>query len=285
MKRLLAYYHTLAPRRARFLPLFFAFVVVALVPISCRTVNRAAVILPNVPGADYIGSKDCEQCHEEIYRDFATADHANLLAPGRNARNVGCESCHGPASIHSDSGGEIPPPYTFRAGRPLSADPGGRVGTTDPRAVQTVCYHCHLDIRGKFSLASHHPVPEGRMSCTECHDPHKGHALKAGRAAARAADEGCLQCHPAQRGPFVFPHEAMNEGCTACHDPHGSVNAKLLTQRDSTLCLKCHMQQPVGGRLLIGGSDHTLRVQQGTCWTAGCHEAVHGSRVSSSLRF
>jgi hypothetical protein len=27
------------------------------------------------------------------------------------------------------------------------------------------------------------------------------------------------------------------------------------------------------------------RIQQGTCWTAGCHEAVHGSRVDSSLRF
>jgi hypothetical protein len=26
-------------------------------------------------------------------------------------------------------------------------------------------------------------------------------------------------------------------------------------------------------------------VQQGTCWTAGCHTAVHGSRVSPSLRF
>jgi hypothetical protein len=26
-------------------------------------------------------------------------------------------------------------------------------------------------------------------------------------------------------------------------------------------------------------------VQRGTCWSAGCHEAVHGSHVSSSLRF
>jgi hypothetical protein len=23
----------------------------------------------------------------------------------------------------------------------------------------------------------------------------------------------------------------------------------------------------------------------GTCWSAGCHEAVHGSQVSSSLRY
>ena len=33
---------------------------------SCRTVNRRVVLLPDVPGAKYIGSKECEQCHEEI---------------------------------------------------------------------------------------------------------------------------------------------------------------------------------------------------------------------------
>ena len=59
----------------------------------------------------------------------------------------------------------------------------------------------------------------------------------------------------------------------------------LLTARDANLCLKCHFQQVNGTQILIGGSDHTVRVRQGTCWTAGCHEAFHGSRVSPSLRF
>jgi predicted CXXCH cytochrome family protein len=77
----------------------------------------------------------------------------------------------------------------------------------------------------------------------------------------------------------------LREGCTTCHTAHGSVNAKMLTERNSNLCLKCHFQQVKGGSILIGGSDHTLRLQQGTCWTAGCHEAIHGSRVNSSLRF
>src|SRR5215471_19331857 len=72
--------------------------------IACRTVNRAVVQLPNVPGAKYIGSKECEQCHEEIYRGFQTADHARLRTDGPNAIDAGCESCHGPASLHSDSG-------------------------------------------------------------------------------------------------------------------------------------------------------------------------------------
>ena len=66
--------------------------------ISCRTVNRAVVQLPDVPGAKYIGSKECDQCHEELYRDFQTADHARLMTEGPNAIEAGCESCHGPAS-------------------------------------------------------------------------------------------------------------------------------------------------------------------------------------------
>src|SRR5262249_24231427 len=136
-----------------------------------------------------------------------------------------------------------------------------------------------------FSLNSHHPVPEGRMTCTDCHSPHKGSIRTGSSTSLVSESESCLRCHAAQRGPFVFEHEVMRAGCTTCHTAHGSINAKLLTVRDSNLCLKCHFHQVNNGRILIGGSDHTLRLQIGTCWTAGCHEAVHGSRVNSSLRF
>ncbi len=254
--------------------------------ISCQTVTRTVVILPDVPGAKYIGSKECEQCHDQRCREFATADHARLMAPGPNALGVGCESCHGPASLHSESGGETKPPYSFTAGRPQSSSYGAQVQIEPARSVQTVCFRCHLDVRGQFALPSHHPVPEGRLGCTGCHPPHKGSIYKGGGTTTLLLEnEVCLACHPAQRGPYVFEHEALREGCTTCHTPHGSVNAKMLKQRDANLCLRCHFQQVTGGKVLIGGSDHTLRLQQGTCWTAGCHEAVHGSRVSSSLRF
>ena len=270
---------------ARVLALLAGVVVMVVAAISCGTVTRKVVMLPDVPGAKYIGSKACEECHEDLYKNFQTADHSRLIAQGPNSKNVGCESCHGPASLHSNSGGEVKPPYSFTAGRPAAKGQGALVTTPVARATEQVCFTCHADVRGQFNLPSHHPVPEGKMTCTECHSPHKGFINKGGSTALHSQDETCLKCHPSQQGPYVFEHEAMHEGCTVCHTAHGSVNAKMLTVRDANLCLKCHFQQVQGGVIRIGGSDHTLRVQQGTCWTAGCHAAVHGSRVNSSLRY
>jgi predicted CXXCH cytochrome family protein len=276
-------------KRGRNLVLAAGGVVLLLAGISCSTVNRQVVELPDVPGAKYIGSSECEQCHEDLYRGFQTADHSRLIAAGTNALNAGCESCHGPCSLHSDSGGEIKPPFSFTSGRPEPASAATLAGVPPARTTETVCYQCHNDVRGQFQLPSHHPVPEGRMKCTECHSPHKGSVLAGGGTALLSQNENCLKCHPAQRGPYVFEHEAMQEGCTTCHTAHGSVNAKMLTVRDSNLCLKCHFQQQVQNgttiSILIGGKDHTLSLQQGACWSAGCHEAVHGSRVNPSLRF
>ncbi len=92
--------------------------VLLLAAISCSTINRQAVVLPDVPGAKYVGSAECEQCHDEICRSFKTADHARLIAQGKNGLDAGCESCHGPCSLHEDSGGDVKPPYSFTAGRP-----------------------------------------------------------------------------------------------------------------------------------------------------------------------
>src|SRR5437762_11035777 len=110
--------------------------------------------------------------------------------------------------------------------------------------------------------------------------------LKGGGLAFLSQNETCFQCHSAQRGPFVFEHEAVRQGCVTCHSPHGSVNQRLLNERNQTLCLKCHFQeQKEPGHIFIGDVDHSSFLPQGTCWSAGCHEAIHGSQVNPLLRY
>ena len=248
------------------LPLTVALLSVVLF-VACAQVDRVVIAPPSIPGAHFVGSKNCADCHGNITKDFVTATHAKLKAQGANAENIGCETCHGPGSVHSETG-------------------GARHTIINPNKSPEVCFDCHLDMKGKFSLPHTHPVMQGKVSCSDCHNPHKGDAIKASVFSLTTEMDTCGKCHIAQRGPFVFEHEAVREGCTTCHDPHGSVNEKMLVQRNSNLCLKCHFQQQtVSGKLYIGGSDHTSRLSRGTCWSAGCHEAVHGSQIGSSLRF
>src|ERR1044071_2855183 len=253
--------------RRRRLLVVFAVLSLTVVAISCATVKRTVLAPPNIPGAEFVGSQTCADCHEAIVRDFKTATHARLKATGDNAKNVGCESCHGPGSLHNQSGGT-------------------RDTIINPRKSPETCFQCHLDKRGEFNLPYHHPVLEGKVSCGDCHNPHKGPAVKSGGTALMSENETCAKCHTPQFGPFVFEHEALREGCTTCHRVHGSVNQKMLVSRNQTLCLTCHFQQQTTpGRLFIGGRDHTSFVSRGTCWSAGCHEAVHGSQIGTSMRF
>ena len=247
----------------------FAIVAVSgwiLAVISCTTVSRVVLSPPMVAGASFVGSSECADCHGDLVEGFADSTHSILMVASV-ADETGCESCHGPGSLHVQSGGS-----------PLKV--------VNPGRSSNVCFECHLDKQGEFRLEHSHPVIDGKVSCTDCHDPHKGPAVAFGGMNLQSINDNCYECHSAQRGPYVFEHEAAREGCTVCHSPHGSVNAKMLKSRNATLCLQCHFQeQTADGAIQIGGRDHRNFLPRGTCWTAGCHEAVHGSHVNSSLRF
>ncbi|HEX4645979.1 MAG TPA: cytochrome c3 family protein, partial [Verrucomicrobiae bacterium] len=136
-------------------------------------------------------------------------------------------------------------------------------------------------------------VIEGKMNCVQCHDPHGMDIMKPAHGLAMSRlNENCAECHRDQTRPFVFEHPAMREGCITCHNPHGSINAKMLTQRDNNLCLRCHAQIQgaaaggIGsGHIFIGKEDHTTHLQYGACWTSGCHSSVHGSNINPYLFF
>ena len=241
--------------------------------ISCAFKPGTAYVPLEIPGATYVGNQACADCHKDIVRKFPASPHARVHFENvPMAGQTGCESCHGPGSKHIASGGSA----SF---------------IINPRHDPMSCFQCHLDIHAEFNLPQHHPVIEDHMSCVDCHDPHGGDIMKptAGGLAMARENESCAQCHRDQTRPFVFEHPAMSEGCTLCHNPHGSVNQKMLVISDPNLCLRCHAQvqgpNVPAGHIYIGNSDHTTFLQAGTCWTSGCHTAVHGSNVDPRLRY
>jgi predicted CXXCH cytochrome family protein len=237
---------------------------------SCSSVGPHSVFTPpQVEGAGFVGNKTCAECHSDYSRHFDSSPHARLHISDVNAPGgIGCESCHGPGSLHVKAG-------------------GGRQLIVNPRKNSEACFNCHIEQHAEFNLPQHHPVLENRMNCVQCHDPHGSDIFKpaSGLGFARK-NQSCAECHREQTRLFIYEHDAMREGCAICHVPHGSINEKMLVQRDNNLCLKCHAQVPVaGGEIFIGDTPHTAFLQRGGCWTSGCHTAVHGSNIDRQLRF
>ena len=237
---------------------------------SCSSLPATVIAPLEIPGAHYVGNAACAECHTNITRQFATSPHAHLhLEAASRPDGTGCESCHGPGSRHVEGGG------------------GYDRFIINPRKNPDACFRCHLTTRAEFQLPVHHPVIEGRMNCVQCHDPHGGDILKpAGGLAMARLNEDCAQCHREQTRPFVFEHPALREGCVTCHNPHGSINRMMLAQAGDNLCFRCHAQvQSTGGEIYIGASPHAYYLSLGTCWSSGCHTAVHGSDIDPRLRY
>ena len=226
--------------------------------------------------AEYIGSESCAACHSKEAKEFKRSTHARISlpvpgtdfqrsVPGTDFQAQGCEMCHGPGSLHAAAGG----------GK-------GVGGIINPRKDPSACFTCHLDKKHEFKLPFHHPVMEGKMSCADCHSAHGPEVRPWTATSMEGVNEACFKCHKEQRGPFAWEHEALREGCTTCHKVHGSIHDKMLVARDNNLCLRCHTQVNFP---TIGKSGHGGRLPQGTCFSAGCHTAVHGSNFDDHLRY
>jgi DmsE family decaheme c-type cytochrome len=282
---------------------------------------------PPSSASGFVGSNVCRSCHPDVWANFYKNPHFKSVASGKEApERTGCEACHGPGKAHVEARGgkativafsELQPRQVLdnclrchaetlsRANIRRSTHTLNDVVCSNCHSIhkspvpkfllaqrQTeLCYGCHTDVRGQFSMPFKHRVNEGFMTCTDCHNPH-GAFAPTWRMASRprmldqalANEEPCLKCHSEKRGPFVYEHEPVRvEGCETCHYPHGSTNSRLLRRPVVfTLCLECHNGADSFGRqnsgILILTSSHNLadpRYQN--CTT--CHVRVHGSNA------
>ncbi len=218
-------------------------------------------------------SQMCLTCHDRGVGSFWHSEHADA--------GVSCWSCH-PDALHGvrestarNAAGNL---ETWWYYEPAQLDRGRVTSFAAPQPGSRraeFCYQCHADVKSDFELQFHHPVPEGRIRCTDCHSPH-------GEATIGFADEGaerCLSCHREIGGPWLFEHLALEDGCLPCHRAHGSTVEKLLWQADNGMCEQCHFDARYP---LIGGVEHTGFLSGGAL-CVDCHFQVHGSNTDESL--
>ena len=214
----------------------------------------------------------CLACH---------ASNRNLAfwTSGKHQINeVTCSNCH---SIH---------------GKALAPSINKFVTTFLPNQTD-ICANCHQPIRAATLKPSHHPIPEGKIRCTDCHNPHG--AITPAMLKAPTINDQCYSCHADKRGPFVFSHPPVEENCATCHNPHGSVHARLLNESAPNLCQDCHDASRHPGT--IYGAAGSFICQPGDISAAcngkqgqpsanvntrliaracrNCHNAVHGSNA------
>lgn len=159
------------------------------------------------------------------------------------------------------------------------------------RKTQTeVCFACHKEQRADSHKISAHPITEGKVICSDCHNPHgsSGPTL----LKKDTVTETCYQCHAEKRGPFLWEHQPVTENCANCHTPHGSNITPLLKTRAPFLCQNCHdgvhnSRTPYAGS--VGGiqsgmtstTPATAPLNPGNNQTGracqNCHSMVHGS--------
>jgi DmsE family decaheme c-type cytochrome len=159
----------------------------------------------------------CLNCHEN------SAKLALWDSGIHKKKDVACNDCH---SAHSG------PKKAMGYGTgmaPLGYLPGPEYAT---------CGKCHLDIKAQINRRSHHPIVEGRITCSNCHQPHG--SMFPSQIKEPSVNQLCYKCHAEKRGPFIFEHEPVAENCESCHTAHGGVHQKLLLEKVPNLCQGCH---------------------------------------------
>ena len=141
------------------------------------------------------------------------------------------------------------------------------------------CFQCHKNKRAEMWRSSHIPVREGKVTCSDCHNPHGSYSENLLKTAT--VNEVCWQCHAEKRGPFLWEHPPVTESCLNCHDPHGSNNDFLLKISRPRLCQQCHS----GGQHNSNPRNPmvTLYAQGREC--QNCHSNHHGSNNPAGARF
>ncbi len=269
----------------------------------------------------YVGSETCMECHEDYYETYLKNYHAIKGDPRTPAAKNECESCHGPGAVHAEEespediislGPETETPAGKKNAMCLGCHTKGKLAIWHgsihedgglscsnchsiheeysrdrPKPTQAdQCTQCHQRIKPELLRQSHHPIREGKVNCSDCHNPHGSVAEKL--VDAQYVNLKCFECHADLRGPFLWDHPSVVEDCLTCHTPHGSARTTLLKAKMPYLCQRCHSNvghpSQLQARRASDADQSIYRVLNNRGFyraCLNCHISIHGSNHSS----
>jgi len=201
-----------------------------------------------------VQNEACLGCHQRgIQTYWEASPHAG--------RGIACVNCHTVMEKTSDK-------YQL-------AKVGEKTAFFNKRAEIEVCGQCHLQRKAQLMRSSHMPMKEGKIVCSDCHNPHG--TPNPSMLKQTSVNENCYTCHAERRGPYLHEHPPVADNCSNCHEPHGSINDRLLKARMPRLCTECHS----------GHRTNDTKNQRGffnrSC--AQCHSQIHGSNHPAGMFF
>ena len=276
------------------------------------------------------GDAKCTACHDEADSPKLLSIGKTSHGVTADGRTPTCTSCHGDSVAHLGHKGSDKPPKPDRVFGKNTATPAAErnqaclschskdskrhlwagsahevrdVACTschqihtahdkvrDKRTQPEVCFTCHKEQRAQVNKQSHHPILEGKVSCSDCHNAHGSAGPKLMKR--DSVVETCYTCHMEKRGPFVHNHQPVNDDCSNCHMPHGTTADNLLKARPPLVCYQCHSGHGTpgiagiapgvsgGGTTIAGVTGNSSKantfIEQGR-GCLNCHTEIHGS--------
>lgn len=265
---------------------------IAILAAACLL--SAAGLARTAETATEVGAETCAGCHAEVAEKFAKTFHGRKAKSSEKLK-AGCESCHGPGSLHAAAAGDKNSPGYATVKNPKN------LGAAEQNET---CLACHKDAKQLMMWkTSSHAVND--VSCLSCHSVHGGEGRRSLKAESHGETETCLKCHTKQKIDMrLASHHPVPEGkmaCSSCHNPHGGIDGNLKADSQQELCAKCHSEKvgpfafehaPVvdgcsNCHVVHGSSNDKLLTQPQPLICAACHAKVHSQNdatVAGALR-